>query len=665
MMKINDVGLFRYCITTKVNDNLGQYFVPLMQLGRFTMTMATTYENLIKLHTSNLEKNASLASLVQVKRNHMTAIRGFMQHYQKHETTPVGDELGSGFDQALSSYIDSLNLAERSKRDRRSLLYAWRDTFSSIGVETFKTKRERRSSSVTPAQQTSFERTLRDALRAKNLTPKRAAIIAGVSTSALGRWSRGALPNIRSAETLGRLDSTLGLRSGTLANALDETMGPGLEAKRKDAYRSRLSLLTQEHYAVKESDAQESLKIEWTNFLRFKTSSVASKFRRGKNGKWTALAQSQSLIKPSFSTSVGLLVCPAAFIAWRRVASFLGYLRLPSSAGGFGLSNTQAQTLAWFAVPEALEGYFNFMTQRSDGLKHGGQAGFCTFAISLLNSTYGYLIQCPELYEKLPEEYRTESWVRMCEAARNTASELKTDCHDKSRDPSTPIAPLLALEKPLAPIFDAMRKLRIHGDAAPRKSKAEAIARRDELLFGLLVFNPLRASNIITMTYREDDAGEIFKDAAGIWTIRLNAGRLKNRKRQAGKPYIVKLPQWLCRLVSDYVSTHRKTLLGIENSDYLFLTSSGARFDSLGAHFNRLTHTLIPNCGGFGPHAMRHLVATNWLINNPNDFLTVSELLNDTLDVVMKNYAHLKKDTAFGRYANYLKSVENFDGLSD
>lgn len=70
-----------------------------------------------------------------------------------------------------------------------------------------------------------------------------------------------------------------------------------------------------------------------------------------------------------------------------------------------------------------------------------------------------------------------------------------------------------------------------------------------------------------------------------------------------------------------------------------------------------LTKRYIPGCGGIGPHAFRHLVATVWLQNHTNDFLTVAELLNDTLQVVLSNYSHLKKDTSFGRYEAFIDSV--------
>ena len=74
----------------------------------------------------------------------------------------------------------------------------------------------------------------------------------------------------------------------------------------------------------------------------------------------------------------------------------------------------------------------------------------------------------------------------------------------------------------------------------------------------------------------------------------------------------------------------------------------------MGAHIRKLTQRFIAASPGFGAHAFRHLVATYWLEQNPNDFLTVAELLNDKLETVLANYAHLKKDTSFLRYEEQL-----------
>ncbi len=656
-MKFNGLQILRYSITATINDRSTWKVIPYSALGGFTVTMSTTYENLIKKHLEHLENTINSDSLEQVKRNHMAALRSFLRHLNKSETSSVGNEMAEGFDQAVVNHIAASDLAERSKRDRKSILYAWKSTFATMPNEAQRSTRERRSAAVAPLYQTHFEKTLWSALKAKGLPPKRAAILAGVSTSAIGRWSRGALPNASTTGSLERLDVTLGLHKGTLANALEETLRPGKEAGLQNAYRQELKNRIQDKYAVTVNEALAPLIDEWQSLLRYKTAPATKKVKRNKGGKWTTLPVAHSTVEQAFYCSVGTSVCPAADIAWGRTSSFLGFLRRPRDKGGLNLTNEQAQTLAWFAVPEAIEAFFDFITERSDGLKHDGQAGFCTFANMLLHPQNGYLTQHPELASKLPTEYLSGDWTEMCLEARETATSLKNDCNDTSRDPAKPIAPLLALENPLQPIFDAMKKLRRIGDVSQKHSMGEAVARRDELIFGLLVFNPLRINNIITLSYKTDNSGDISRDTSGKWTIRLHANRMKNRKRVAGQTYTVTLPAWLAALVEDYVNDHRKTLLGGKTCDNFFLSSNGIRFEGLAQQFAKQTRTLIPGCSGFRPHAMRHLVATNWLVKNPNDFLTVSELLNDSLEVVMSNYAHLKKDTAFGRYNAQLQEL--------
>jgi integrase len=80
-------------------------------------------------------------------------------------------------------------------------------------------------------------------------------------------------------------------------------------------------------------------------------------------------------------------------------------------------------------------------------------------------------------------------------------------------------------------------------------------------------------------------------------------------------------------------------------------------WNGMGAYVMKLTRKYVAGSPGFGAHAFRHIVATHWLEQNPNDFLTVAELLNDRLETVMKTYAHLRKDTSFLRYEEYLQKV--------
>ena len=94
-----------------------------------------------------------------------------------------------------------------------------------------------------------------------------------------------------------------------------------------------------------------------------------------------------------------------------------------------------------------------------------------------------------------------------------------------------------------------------------------------------------------------------------------------------------------------------------EDTGEFLLSANGKRFNGLSHHLAKLTKRLIPGCGGIRSHAFRHLVATDWLTRFPNDFLTVAELLHDSLEVVLRDYAHLKKDSAFSRYEAHVNRM--------
>jgi integrase len=218
-----------------------------------------------------------------------------------------------------------------------------------------------------------------------------------------------------------------------------------------------------------------------------------------------------------------------------------------------------------------------------------------------------------------------------------------------------PIQQFLELKEPLKPFFGAMQKLRHIANTAFKGSAQEATARRDELLLGFLVSNPLRDKNIKTLTYKSNNSGDVYQTTAGQWRIKLVGSKQKARKRLGGKPYNVPVAAWLQDLMTAYVREFRPILAKGMSANYFFLSQNGTRFNSLNQQVFKRTRTLIPGCDGINPHAFRHLVATDWLTKFPNDFLTVAELLNDTIEVVMSSYAHLKKEVAFNRYEAYVQ----------
>lgn len=625
------------------------------------VTMSATYQQLKNAHLSRLSRENSLHSNSQTVRNHLTALHAFMKTISKSDTSPIGAEFSSAFSESVAIHLRELLISSRSKSDRKSLLNSWRQTFDLMGVgpEVCVRGRERRTADTTAHIPTPFEAGLREALRRANLAPKRAAILAKVSPSALGRWSRGALPNLRSKETLNRLEVTLELPPGHLTGLLSESIEK-LESPITNEYRKRQRDMRKLSFRLKVNELSDEFRREWSAFVAHKTNVSTGTSKRNKNGRWTASSSFTTTQAIRGINTVGKNYFASADIAWGHVASYLGFLRLPQEHGGCGVDTDLVQTLAWLVVPNAVDAYLQFQEGRSAGLKHTGHAIFCGLVASLVHPQHGYLTQVA-MRHKLPSTVLNENtWEELCQQTWKVVRDWKAASIDISRDPTRPIQFLLDQEQPLKPVVEAMQKLRKRGDYAVKNSFEEAIARRDELLLGLLMSNPLRRKNIVELTYRPDNSGNVYQSATGEWRIRLLRTDFKNgrmKKTRNARDYDVKIAAWLSQLVSDYVTHFRTVLAGDSVSDQFFLSKNGCSYENLTKRVHVLTKELIPGSGGFGPHAFRHLVATAWLVKNPNDFLTVAELLNDTLAVVLSTYAHLKQDDALTRHANQLQPL--------
>jgi len=494
-------------------------------------TMSTTYAQLVHAHLARLQSDTTSTLGQQIARNHMTALRGFLRSLGKTETSPIGDEMASEHTPSVKRYLAQLDVGERSKSDRRSLLNAWRMTFDLMGAvpEVCVRGRERSRADVPSHAPTPFELGLRAALRQAGLAPKQAARLAGVSTSAVGRWTRGALPNLRSDTTLAKLESVLQLPAGRLNELLRETLDKGAPLHRND-YRERLKARCGDVYLLKASDLGDRFLTDWNSLLKHKTAIRTTSKKRYTGGRWsvTGSATSKGAL-PGIST-LNERHFASASIYWNHVSAYLGFLQRPIEGDGWGVDKEAAQSLAWLVVPEALDAYLTFQTERSGGLRHKGHVVFCNTVASFTHPEHGYLLQSPELLEQLPEEATAgRTWSELCGLARRTVAEWKSACSDVSRDPVQPIQFLLDQENPMAPLFEAMRRLRDIGNAAPTGSLEEAVARRDELLLGLLLSNPLRRKNLIELTVRPDNSGTVYLSNAKEWYTRIPCIRRQGR----------------------------------------------------------------------------------------------------------------------------------------
>lgn len=650
-MKINDISTIRYSITTVLNG-LRSEIGPVVANYQ---VMSVSYEYLISTHTNELKLKSNSNRVEQVIRNHLTALRAFMDTLHKHPSSAVGAEFADEFEMQMARHLSSSKLSPRSIIDRKSLLRSWQDTFKSLKSGSPRKSRERKRAEQFPEDMNPFERVLRQGLQNVKKPAKTVAKNAGICPSAVGRWTRGAIPNARSLETIERLERVLKLERGELTEAYTAvTTG----TRSSDPYRSRLKEQTADQYTLKDSEVTPQLECEWMAYLQYKTSRFEPKISRSGRGRWSLVEPRETPLKSTKFNAINGQICPTAQLTWHSFCRFVGFLRLPIEKGGYGLSNSKAQTLGWLADPNAINAYLTFMKRRSDELIHGGHKSFSAWVASLTDARTGYLAQQPSFADLISTVQAPGwEWKESCVQARQVSLSWKSDAKDVSRNPSTPIQFLLDQEVPLKPIFDAMKRLRDIGDRAGSGTVNQAVARRDELLLGFLIGNPLRMTNMVTLTYKSNNTGKVYVSANGQWRLKLHGSTFKNRKRVGGEAYDVPIASWLAPLLRDYIQLFRPILCESRDSGYLFVTQNGEKYTTLSGHVAELTKRHIPGCSGFAMHAIRHLIATDWLTKHPNDFLTVAELLNDTIEVVMKNYAHLKKDVAFSRFDTYVSSI--------
>jgi site-specific recombinase XerD len=147
-----------------------------------------------------------------------------------------------------------------------------------------------------------------------------------------------------------------------------------------------------------------------------------------------------------------------------------------------------------------------------------------------------------------------------------------------------------------------------------------------------------------SLTICPSGAGSVYRTDKG-YRLRLTPSQLKNGEGDAGKRYDVAIAPWVTGMLDEYIEEYRPVLAKDPNDPYLLLSSRSAGFwTEMGKHVFKVTKRYIRGCSGISPHAFRHLVATTFLMKNPNCFLQVAELLNDQLSTVIEAYAHLKRD---------------------
>jgi len=613
------------------------------------LLMAVPYVDLV----TELKQHFSIddgqnPSALQQYRNHLSALNGYLAFCGKTLESNVGVELSGQFEVKLRGYLEAISVAPRTRRDRALQLKAIQRLFQH-------TLSPGRQAAVKPS---SLAAVLRQYIANSGIAPPKLAKQAGLNPDKLGRWLKGVNPRPDAFPGLRRLEVQLGLEREALVSLVEKPTEKEASSGIVPSHRLRMAQRQQHGLKLPESELSESLLQEWRGLFDYKVAHFPT-LERQPRGQWR-------LIPATMSTSVsklaerGAMVCPTADMFISNIRSFLGVVsNLSPEQGGISWSVAPAQTLALCAHPRTLECYLQWMSDQSAGIRHNGQKVFARAIASLLRPQTGYLWQQAKVFrERLPMELQPaspEAWQVMCSTSHKMLRDYIRTATGVSRNPEEPIADLLALPSPLKPLLEAID--RIQADAADSRpgSITEARHKRNALVLALLLSNPMRIRTLASLTWLPNGNGTVRGNPTQGWRIQLQPLHLKNGSSQQSRNYNVKVADWVKPLLDEYIGEYRDTLLAGRSSSYLLVgDKEGKIWEGLSDTVLQLTRRYIPGSPGFGPHAVRHLVATDWLRKNPGDFLTVAELLNDTLATVLANYAHLRRDDSFVRYEQHI-----------
>lgn len=591
--------------------------------------------------------------------NFRTARNGWMRRYGIMEESPVGVEFGSGFADSLDGYLTAL--ADEGKdpqtiADRKSMMWAYRETWVSL-----------LQSATAGVLEGDFAQVLERLIESSGMSAAVIARNAGVSGVTFTDWLNGRRwPSKNFLPAVHRLEETFGLPVGVLAAKLPKVLHGDAGSFRTGvtAYRKHSMEVQRLPYLLKEFPP--ILQAEWHDLYLFFTDAAWLRAHGMKrNSKWRVREHDNC--------------CPTADIVRNHVSEFTGYLCLPADADDPRLRGKgflpEELTLALLSDSDLIYGFLQFKRGRTYlGRYNGTTYTFLAFCLSLLRPETGFLWQSPDLGARLPASVPAADWHGWCERHRAVIAVTQKDLvregeFKKTRDPFEPIrAVIVNNQHPLDVLFELADAY--EADAPPRRASPHHKAVHYQNLF-LIKFTsliPLRAFNLSVMRWRPDGTGNLYQKPDGSWWVRFDASYFKNHKGAArGRPFDVPLHPSLWPYVEEFLFTHRPHLMGAAACDYVFrpskaavgTTDDGRAVDRhfLSKRMLRITQRYIPDCPGFGIHAFRHIVATEYIKNNPAGYAIAAAILHDLEETVRKNYAWVLPADKFAFWNDYVSTL--------
>lgn len=612
-------------------------------MDRPTSIQVYTYADLRRCHTERLQ--AEQKSPQQIW-NHVSALTQFAKAIGRTDASECEHDFSGRIDTVLSVFQENLRakgISDAAIANSVSYVRSIKSTFNAMQTGI--------------AEGNSFTDALRALAQSRNIPIRQLCRDTGIAHRTMLDWLSGAIP--RRTRDIVKIERYFELPSGTLSSKIDFGVAKSTMALLKS--RESANALKRDAYLYK--NVSEKVRSEWSGLLHFYTAPyLLNKMQR--NSTWRVkpveLVGSAHLIQWSSTTPNG--VCPTAQIVWGYVSGFLGYLIREKALGGAEMRDEQL-SLALLSDASLVLAYIEFRRNRNGAYTESINK-LLIFAIALLRKDTGFLRQQPVFGASLLEPVAGSDWDAWCDKNRDVLDsvyrDLKKGQHIKrGRDPKEPIATILAEEHPIHTLIrmaDTMSERFILDQCTIMR----ATGKRDVLLVKMLISNPLRVHHYSIMTYRKDNTGNLYQDSYGAWRLRFAPSDFKNQKGAASKEYDVMLSPWLYVDIEEYLNIYRPTMKYASETDRVFMQNSkyGTRnyWDTsmISTRLLNLTRHYIPDCPGFGPHAFRHIIATDYIKNNPNGYQVAANILHDKLETVLREYAHVKVADGFAHWTTYL-----------
>jgi hypothetical protein len=586
--------------------------------------------------------------LPQIARNRASLLRRVAKELEVPLGAPATALLGPGLEPALAR-LAALGLTAKTLSDLRSGLRWWNDhSADRLRMALQASDSEWQASPVRKRE--GFGQHLRQGIKRSGLTNQQVADQAQVAVADLRRWLRtDSAPHLGAAEAVGRVEAVLALEPGDLSRLLRPSRTPARERK-PDAWGQYLTNMRQVSYILQPTEVSKAFHEEWGRLVEHHTA-ARPELKRSRRAGWRLKVIPKDQKRPLgwWETHRGKM-CKTAGVIWARARSFLGWLRLDTEHGGWGVPLEDCLTLAWFAVPDAVEAYLEWQSGRA-GQVNGGTRSMAELAHAYCSEKTGWLRQLPELAARLPSQYRPHDWNVACDHVLDVAKEWIDKEVFRSRDPNEALEYFYQHDDYATPILKTIEALEIEASACRRGSRDWALALRDAAILALMLISPLRQETLSQL-----------RVGAGLH-LRVDGRRLRAhipkdivKNGNSLGPIEIDIEADIVLTIGRYFDEARSVLIKDTPTNLAFVSSTdpGQIWNEISP---RIKTVIARYCEGHGlpEHSFRHLVASRFLKQHPGEYVGVAALLHDSLPTVLKVYARKDPTCALDRNAASLR----------